>query len=112
MSAGVLGRPSRVGRDAAAVVLVTRAGAEVARWPLRLRDGADLSVVDELARLQLAARRLGCSIRVSDACDELRGLLELVGLDVVLEVVGETEGGEEGRIAVDDEVVERGDPIP
>src|SRR5207253_5343930 len=57
MSAGVLGRPSRVGRDAAAVVLVTRAGAEVARWPLRRTDGADLSVVDGLARLQLAARR-------------------------------------------------------
>ena len=93
------------------MVVVNRGGAEVARWPLVRPDAADLSVVDGLARLQLAARRLGCSIRVRDACDELKGLLELVGLDDVLEVVGEAERGEEGRVAVDDEVVEPGDAV-
>ena len=44
----------------------------------------DLELVDGLARLELAARRLGCSVRVRAPCDELRGLLELVGLSELL----------------------------
>ena len=43
-------------------------------------------MVDELARLQLAARRVGCSIAVHHACPELAGLLDLVGLTEVLDV--------------------------
>jgi hypothetical protein len=43
----------------------------------------DLALVDALARLQLMARRRGCSIRVH-TCDELRELLLLVGLAEVL----------------------------
>ena len=35
-------------------------------------------------RLQLEARRLGCSIRVRNACAELRELIELSGLDDVV----------------------------
>jgi ABC-type transporter Mla MlaB component len=46
---------------------------------------ADLGVVDCLARLQLAARRSGCVLRLIDADPELRELLDLVGLvDVLL----------------------------
>ena len=45
---------------------------------------ADLSVVDCLARLQLAARRSGCAIRVLDADPELCELIGLVGLADVL----------------------------
>jgi ABC-type transporter Mla MlaB component len=41
---------------------------------------ADLSLVDALARLQLAARRRGGSLRVHDASAELIQLLDLVGL--------------------------------
>jgi hypothetical protein len=72
----------------------------------------DLSVVEALVRIQLAARRLGWSIRLRDPCPQLLGLLELVGLtDVVavlpIEAGGEAEGGE--QIGVD-EVVEPGDP--
>jgi hypothetical protein len=43
-----------------------------------------MGTVDQLARLQLEARRLGCSIRVRQACAELRQLIELSGLDVVI----------------------------
>jgi ABC-type transporter Mla MlaB component len=45
---------------------------------------ADLAVVDCLARLQLAARRSGCELRLLHADPELRGLLDLVGLAEVL----------------------------
>jgi anti-anti-sigma regulatory factor len=55
----------------------------VASWPLPGRR-PDLSVVDQLARLQLEARRLGCSIRVRNACPHLRELIELSGLDDVV----------------------------
>jgi hypothetical protein len=40
----------------------------------------DLALVEALARLQLAARRDGCSIRLRDPCAELAALLELAGL--------------------------------
>lgn len=62
----------------------------------------DLALVDALARLQLAARRLGCSIRLRDASRELHELLDLAGLgDLVAGPAGlpldagrEAEGGE------------------
>ena len=76
---------------------------------------ADLELVDALARLQLAAGRLGCAVRLHGAGDDLRGLLDLVGLsDVVregeplrLELFGKPEEGEQLGI---EEVVEPGDP--
>ncbi|MDQ3067258.1 MAG: STAS domain-containing protein [Actinomycetota bacterium] len=40
--------------------------------------------VDALARLQLAAQRLGCEVRLRHASDELRELIELLGLSDVL----------------------------
>ncbi len=40
----------------------------------------DLALVDALARLQLEAVRLGCSLRLRNPCPELRMLLDLVGL--------------------------------
>ena len=71
----------------------------------------DLEVVDALARLQLAARRAGRSIRLVNPSQELRQLLDFAGLaDVVpsaMEPVRESEGGEELWI---EEVVEPGDP--
>jgi len=75
----------------------------------------DLVVVDALARLQLAARRLGYSIRLRNPSAELRALLDLVGLaDVVLDAAalplearGETEGGKQLGI---EKVVQPGDP--
>jgi hypothetical protein len=44
----------------------------------------DPLILDALVRLQLAARRLGASIQLENACPELVDLLALVGLaDVV-----------------------------
>jgi ABC-type transporter Mla MlaB component len=44
----------------------------------------DAVTVDALARLQLAARRHGCQVRLRNASDELRELVALMGLDDVL----------------------------
>jgi hypothetical protein len=46
----------------------------------------DAAAIDALARLQLAARRLGLEIRLSHASNELLGLLAFVGLSEVLRV--------------------------
>ena len=57
------------GTDAAVVVCDVSAVATV-----------DIGTVDALARLALAARRLGCQIHLRDAPRELAELLALVGL--------------------------------
>ena len=50
-----------------------------------VRDvGADAVTVDALARLQLAARRHGCQVRLRGASDALRDLVALMGLGDVL----------------------------
>jgi hypothetical protein len=68
----------------------------------------DLDLVDALARLQLMARRRGCSIQLRPS-DELRELLLLVGLSEVLCVEPRRET--EVRIEVGvEEVVQPGDP--
>ena len=71
-------------RTTRAVVVLVEHGREVAAWPLLAFRRPDLGLVDDLARLALSAKRLGCTIRVRDACPELRGLLRLAGLDVVV----------------------------
>jgi hypothetical protein len=117
MSPALRGRPSCVRRpDIGVIVVLVRGDAELASWPLP-SGRPDLAVVDDLARWQLAARRLGCSIRVRDACEELTALLDLVGLrDVVTDVAGlgpeaggEAEGGEQLGV---EEVVMPDDPVP
>jgi ABC-type transporter Mla MlaB component len=45
---------------------------------------ADAVTVDALARLQLAARRHRCRIRLLGASEELRDLIAFMGLDGVL----------------------------
>jgi ABC-type transporter Mla MlaB component len=44
----------------------------------------DAVTVDALARLQLAARRHGCQVRLRNASDELRELVAFMGLEDVL----------------------------
>jgi len=44
----------------------------------------DAVTVDALARLQLAARRLGCQVRLRNASGDLRELVALMGLTDVL----------------------------
>ena len=69
----------------------------------------DLALVESLARVQLRARRRGERVRLRNVSDDLRGLLELVGLTDVLAVEAERkpELREELRV---DEVVQPGDP--
>ena len=64
----------------------------------------DLALVNDVARWLLAARRLGCSIRLRDADRDLIDLLDLVGL---IQVCGEPVGREELGT---EERVEPGDP--
>ena len=94
--------------DARAEVVLLCDRAEVASWPLLCRGRLDLKVVDELARLQLEARRQGCSIWLRQVCPDLVELLQLVGLGDVLQVSGQAEGGEEAGV---EEVVVPDDPV-
>ena len=86
---------------------------ELAVWPLRItRPG--LAVAGELARLQLAARRRGCAIRLRHPNRELLELLDLVGLSGIVcdealrQVGGEPEDGEQVGV---EEVVVADDPV-
>ena len=69
----------------------------------------DLALVAVLARLNMAARRHGWSLRVLDAPPELLGLVDLCGLAGVLalEAGRQPELGEQLGV---DEVVEPADP--
>ena len=87
------------------MVVLVRGDDEVAAWPLTTRVPPDLAVAHHLARLQLVARRVGCSIRLRNASVALIELLELVGLR---QVIREAEEGEEAGVQ---EVVDRGDPV-
>jgi hypothetical protein len=105
-------RPREVRRDLHGVVVLVDDGDEVARWPLPGRPG--LEMVDDLARLQLAARRGGLSVRLRQASPALSELLDLTGLGQVLPAVplreaeGEAEGGEQAGV---EEVVVPDDPV-
>ena len=84
------------------MVELVRGDLVLARWPLAVVR-PDLSVVDDLARLQLVARRWGGSIRLSAPQGWLCELLDLAGLaqvvttydGLIVEVGGEPERGEE-----------------
>jgi ABC-type transporter Mla MlaB component len=63
--------------------LLTSSGAGVALCDVR-GVGAQAGAVDALARLQLAARRQGCQVRLRHASAELRALVAFMGLADVL----------------------------
>ncbi|ATL30043.1 STAS domain-containing protein [Streptomyces formicae] len=58
---------------------------------------ADLSTVDAIARLHLAARRAGGRIRLRNPAPALLALLGLVGIVELLGLVVEVEGNAEQR---------------
>jgi hypothetical protein len=95
-------------------VVLVRGDTELACWALSDSDRPGLTLVDELVRLQLVARRLGCSIQLRETYVELVELLELVGLRHVfiasprLEGVRKAERREEAGV---DEVVVPDDPV-
>jgi len=98
------------GDDGDATVVIVHRGTELTSWPLAGSARPDLSIVDELARLQLAARRAGCTVALRDPCTALVRLLDLVGLRKTLcvEVRGQAEELEQGRV---EEVVVADDPV-
>ena len=63
--------------------LLDRSGAGVALCDVTGVE-PDAVTVDALARLQLAARRKGCQVRLRHASDELLGLVTFMGLRDVL----------------------------
>ncbi|MFJ9039218.1 STAS domain-containing protein [Streptomyces sp. NPDC102406] len=75
--------------------------------------GTDLTTVDALARMQLAARRAGGRIRLRDPSPRLALLLTLAGLAEALgsggQPLGEAEQGEPSLAEIQ-EAVETGDP--
>ena len=70
---------------------------------------ADLATVDALVRLQLVARREGRRVRIRHVSDELRGLLELAGLDCVLELEPRRQPEVLEQLGIE-EVMQAGDP--
>jgi len=63
--------------------LLSESGAEVARCDVG-GVAVDATTVDALARLQLAARRHGCQVRLRNASAELVELVDFMGLRDVL----------------------------
>jgi hypothetical protein len=69
----------------------------VTRWPLPPADRPDLTAVDALARLALAARRAGGELRVEGPPPPLGALLDLCGLRSLLDGSGTATRGLGGR---------------
>ena len=67
-----------------ATVVLAAGGVELASWPLAGSAHPDLDVIDALARLALAARRLGGEIELRGAGVELLSLIDFVGLDDIV----------------------------
>jgi hypothetical protein len=100
------------GGGSRAVVMIVD-GAEVVVWEPPVGVRPNLDVIEHLARLRLMARRRGYELRLRDPCADMVGLIRFVGLASVfgldersVEVVGQTEGGEQPRV---EEVVEAGE---
>ncbi len=113
MSSAVRRRQGGVRRaDTGAKVVLVCGDAEIASWSLARLDRPDLAVVDQLARLQLEARRLGCAIRLRDACVELLELLALLGLDEIVTGLRQSSGEAEGSEQVGvEKIVMPDDPV-
>ena len=80
---GPIRRDDLSGLCARVCELLEWSGADTALCDVRGVD-PDAVTVDALARLQLGARRHGCTVRLRNASDELRELVEFMGLTAVL----------------------------
>jgi hypothetical protein len=63
-----------------AVVVLRRDGEDVLLGPVYGPDRCDLGFVEDLLRVQLAARRFGWTIRLVEVREDLRELIDLAGL--------------------------------
>ena len=91
----------------ATIILVVDDDTEVVLGALEAQRPG-LALVDALMRFRLEARRRGLGVRLRDVSDELRELLELVGLDGLLAVEPRRQA-ELGKELGVDEVMEPGD---
>ena len=99
-------------------VLLEAADSEVVTCDVGAIVDPDASTIDALARLQLAARRLGRRIRLTHASGELMDLLALMGLGEIVpldrglgvQVRGESEE-REVALGVEEETDPRDHPI-
>lgn len=80
---GPIERADLPGLAARVCGLLARSGASVALCDVT-GIATDAVTVDALSRLQLAARRYRCRIRLRGASDGLRDLIAFMGLDEVL----------------------------
>lgn len=80
---GPIERSDLEGLSARVCALLERSGARLAFCDVRSVE-QDAVTVEALARLELAARRRGCRVRLVHASQELRDLVSFMGLtDVV-----------------------------
>jgi ABC-type transporter Mla MlaB component len=80
---GPVWRDDLPGLCARVCALLERSDADVALCDVT-GIAADAVTVDALARLQLGARRQGCTVRLQNATAELRALVAFMGLTDVL----------------------------
>jgi len=80
---GPIGRDDLPGLCARVCAFLASSGADVALCDV-YGIAPDAVTVDALAQLQLGARRHGCTVRLQNASDELRDLVEFMGLTAVL----------------------------
>jgi ABC-type transporter Mla MlaB component len=98
-------------------VLLERSDADQVVCDVGALVDPDAATVDALARLQLTARRVGRQLRLRHACEGLRDLLALTGLEDVIpcggsafESAGQAEQREQARRV--EEERDPGDPAP
>ena len=72
------------GAQPRAVVVLRRDEGDVLLGPVYGQDRCDLGFVDDLLRVQLAARRFGWTIQLREVRPDLRELIEMVGLTTEL----------------------------
>lgn len=63
-----------------AVITLVQGGREVALGVVDRAERCDLGLVDDLLRLQLHAKQMGWTVRISEVRPDLRELFLLVGL--------------------------------
>ena len=80
---GPIGRTDLPGLCERVCALLASSGADVAYCDVS-EIAPDAVTVDALAQLQLGARRHACTVRLQNASDDLRTLVEFMGLTAVL----------------------------
>jgi ABC-type transporter Mla MlaB component len=103
---GPIARTDLTGLCDRVCAILERSNAEVALCDVSGIE-PDAVIVDALARLQLAAQRHGCQVRLRSASTGLIELVTLMGLEdvLVLELGGHAEQGEDpGRVQEEGEL--------